>query len=285
MGELLRRAVEMFGKDVLFLSLLGGVLIALLALRIVPRKIGVEKFNDVGWVRKNKWKIIFFLSFPVVVIVGPVLEETIFRAPLIIFFGSLTPMAWVGVIVSSLLFALSHAYNLPSLLLSEKIFRDKGVNESEKVAQVVENIKKENKSEIKAYRIVLIIVTFVLGMVAGWLGVKYQSIYPCLILHVGWNLCSILGIQAILLLLVVMCVVGPLSWIGEILRRRKIKKRALEASFYFAGLVLVYLFLYGYSSFLYLIPVFASYFAGGAIGVLLAKKRTTRKNKKGEMGQ
>jgi membrane protease YdiL (CAAX protease family) len=218
----------LFGNDVLFLALLCGALIGFLCLRIVSRK-GREKFNDVDWCRQNKWKLVFFCAVPMIGAIAPVIEETLFRAPLIILFSALMPAAWATIVLSSLLFSVLHVGGLPPYLLGQKVFENEK-SAGKKVAEATEGAGAENRGMVIGYRITRTIFAFSLGLVAGWLGVKYQSIYPCLIVHAGWNLFCLSGLNALLMVLLLVVIMLPVTIYNRIrgyLRYRKMRKGLL----------------------------------------------------------
>lgn len=80
---------------------------------------------------------------------APAVEELIFRAPLIIAWSAMSTNAWYGIFVSTILFALAH---LPM-------------------------VKKR----------IMIIGVIPLGILTGYYGILYQSIWVSVGIHMLWN--------------------------------------------------------------------------------------------------
>ncbi len=116
------------------------------------------------------------------IIFAPALVELIFRGPLILTFSSVTGLAWSGIIMLALLSAL-----LQYLLFSKASL--------ERVKAELAELKEGWK---KALICLADAAIFALGIVTGYLGILYQSIYVSVVIHSTWNLVFKLVLPAIL---------------------------------------------------------------------------------------
>lgn len=75
---------------------IAGIAVAtFLYMRWAIKRFG-DNFKSVEWQEKNQWKVVWTVGIPRDNILSPALEELIFRAPLIIAFGAMSPFAWHG---------------------------------------------------------------------------------------------------------------------------------------------------------------------------------------------
>jgi membrane protease YdiL (CAAX protease family) len=109
-----------------------------------------ENLKGVEWQQKNKRRVAWMIDKPTNFIWAPIYEELMFRAPLIIVFDTISYLAWCGIVVSACLFSVKHWQIKKSWL------------------QVV--------------------LAFIFSVLAGYFGVKYQSIWLSVGIHFAWNL-------------------------------------------------------------------------------------------------
>jgi len=147
-----------------------------------------DDFKSVKWHEKNKWKVTWTVGMPLMNIWTPAVEELIFRAPLIIAFSTMSSFAWYGVLTSSCLFALVHWFGkkiwMPEILLA----RENGDYKSDDLKAETERLRKEEGKEILVKRVLHVILTLPLGILAGYYGIKYQSVWVSVGIHSLWNL-------------------------------------------------------------------------------------------------
>lgn len=93
------------------------------------------------------------LRIHIVLVFFPSLEELIFRFPIIFFFKELNVYSLIFIVLSAILFSLLHY----------------------------------NQCARRWSRFILVVATFIVGVLAGYLGVKYQSLYVAVLVHFVWN--------------------------------------------------------------------------------------------------
>lgn len=175
-----------FLPSVLILACIAGI--TLLYLKWVTKRFG-DSFKSVEWHEKNKWKVIWAVGTPMTNVFVPAVEELIFRAPLIIAFSAVSSVAWYGIFASSVLFALTHWFGkkirMPEILSA----RENGDHKSDEVVAEVNRLHQEKKGKTIMVRKVLhIVFTLPLGILAGYYGIKYQSVWVAFGIHSAWNL-------------------------------------------------------------------------------------------------
>jgi membrane protease YdiL (CAAX protease family) len=159
-----------------------------------------KRTKSVAWCKANMLKVIFLISAPYVYIFGPVLEELIFRAPLVVLFSSLTDLVWIWIIISSILSALLH-WKGKKVTLTEIFEADmRGETESDDVTLEEKRLFRQKGKKIILEKIFQVIVTFLLGVLSGYFGIKYQSIWLCVGIHAAWNIFMPLVISVIIIL-------------------------------------------------------------------------------------
>ena len=194
----------MIGRIIHFLPsicvLLSIFALTCLYLKIIGRL--KKDLQNIEWVRRNKLKAVALVGFPIIYLWAPLLEELIFRAPIVVLFGSISNYAWIGISISSALFAAIHCIGI-----GEDIYFIAGLEEIEDIdsALRVEDLEKKplaiSRNEIKKRRLIKVASTFILGMLAGYFGVKYQSLYVCVGIHIIWNLVMPIILQVLLVLI------------------------------------------------------------------------------------
>ena len=176
--------------SVLVLVGIGGVAFLFLKF-ILPVLIGNERYKNPEllkvWMKENKWKAVIFAAVPSTCIFSPALEEIVFRAPLLFLFSVISGHAWLGIIISSILFALVHYSEkttealLKGIELAEEVWTKEPNNNAH-----INGPDRERRK--KSFRISRAIGSFGFGILVGYLGIKYQSLYICAVIHAAWNL-------------------------------------------------------------------------------------------------
>lgn len=175
-----------FLPSVLIIACIAGT--AFLYLKWVVKRFG-DNLKSVEWHRKNQGKVAWTVGTPMICVFGPAVEELIFRAPLIIAFGSMSSSAaWYGVFASSGLFALSHWFGkkiwMPEILSA----KENGDHESDDVEEEINRLHQENEKGIMVRRVLHVVLTLPLGVLAGYYGIRYQSVWVAFGIHMAWNL-------------------------------------------------------------------------------------------------
>lgn len=139
-------------------------------------------------------------------------EEIIFRLPLILVFDSLTPGAWIGIGISTLLFGVWHVRNKKAL----KEFTEK------EIAQGTAKIFTTGKPVLDALRAMLP------GILFAWIAVSTQS-FPLLLLgHAGWNVLVLFEIPQVLIMLVFVVISIPIVLVREGIKSTTKKLKTIQ---------------------------------------------------------
>lgn len=147
-----------FLPSVLILAGVAGAII--IYLKLIGKRLG-DNFTSDGWRKNNEWKILF-IAMSLQNVSAPALSEIVFRAPLIIAFNEVSLAAWDWIFVSSFFFLLVR------LLLGRKLWTEQEIN-------------------IVAREVLTIASTLPLGILTGYYGIKYQSIWVAFGIHSVWN--------------------------------------------------------------------------------------------------
>lgn len=160
-----------------------------------------DNFKSVEWHKKNEWKVIWMVGTPMTNVWAPAVEELIFRAPLIVGFGAMSSVAWYGVFASSGLFALTHWFGkkiwMPEIISAQ----ENGDHKSDDVTAEIDRLHQEAGKRILVQRIVHVALTLPLGILSGYYGIKYQSIWVAFGIHSVWNLVTPLILMFLILLM------------------------------------------------------------------------------------
>lgn len=147
------------------------------------------KSRNLEWYRQNRWKVSFLVGIPAINVLAPTAEELIFRAPIIVIFSSLTCGAWVGIIVSAVIFAITHWWgNKFSFKEINEAAKGESQAQADDLTTAIKHLEESKAKELKIRRLLHVGVTFILGILFGYFGIKYQSIWLCVGIHAAWNL-------------------------------------------------------------------------------------------------
>ena len=208
--------------------ILFGIYLATYAYLIVIANKFSDRLRSIEWCQRNRWKVAFLIVIPTRCLLAPTIEELMFRAPLIIAFGALSPAAWCGIVASSALFAASHwpgkKFLFSEVLSARKRWKVQPDDLSEAFKKFERNKSKKKGKETRKRKMIHVAFTFFIGSGFGYCGVRYQSLWVVAGLHSVWNL--ILG--ELLAMVVVLTVMGFLK-LGKMLFRRA------QTTFGFAG--------------------------------------------------
>lgn len=174
-----------FLPSVLAIAFIASV--TFLYLKLVIKHFG-SSFKSVEWHEKNQWKVTWTFGVPKVNVLAPAVEELIFRAPLVIAFSSMSSTAWYGVFISGGLFALTHWFGKQVNILEVFYARKNGHHKSDDMMEEVNRLHKEKGKMIMVRKALHVVFTLPLGILAGYYGIKYQSVWIAFGIHLVWNL-------------------------------------------------------------------------------------------------
>ena len=176
--------IHLFALQILLIEAVAVT--TLIYLEEVSRRFKRE-LNSLDWAEKNRWKLSLLIGLPLEWIWAPFGEELFFRAPLIVAFPALSRNAWIAILVSAALFATLHWFNLP--VLGGEIFeaRKNGVVSDDPKEATSTLLKEKTVSDTKiprvAMRIAKVVATFPMGVIAGYFGIKLQSVWAAVGIH------------------------------------------------------------------------------------------------------
>ena len=206
-----------FLPSVLVIACIAGV--TLLYMKWIIKRFG-DNFKSVEWHKKNKWRVIWTVGIPLINVWAPAVEELIFRAPLIIAFGAMSSVAWYGVFASSGLFALSHWLGKKILMPDILSARENGNHKTDDVEAEANRLHTEEGKMIMVRKVLHVVFALPLGILAGYYGIKYQSVWVAFGIHSVWNL-VMPAVLPILMLLGVLAFVGIASMWDRVRWRRR----------------------------------------------------------------
>lgn len=177
--------IEQFLPSILIL--LGIAVLAFIYLKFTIKRLG-QNFKSVEWHQENKWKVMWSIGIPAQNIWAPTAEELIFRAPLIVAFSVISPQAWIGILVSSVAFAAIHWFGKKVNILEIISKKEKGDAKTDSVEAELAQIEEASPRGMRIRRIAHVIAVIPLGVLAGFYGIEYQSIWISVGIHAMWNL-------------------------------------------------------------------------------------------------
>jgi len=224
MAVIARERFLQFASSLGFISLIAAAVTVYLRYA-VKRWFPKEKIGSVEWASENVKMIFWRISLPVMYIQAPTLEELIFRGPLLFLFVSLTSSAWIGIMVSALLFGVFHWFN-PTADFSDM----KKLAKTDDLASAAKEVEAQQPKLTLIKRSISVLVTCVLGAIAGYYTIVYQSLWAGVAVHFVWNLVVpiMLPLVILSLTLVVMGTVGGVSSIYERVRSLEAYKKRKE---------------------------------------------------------
>ncbi len=159
-----------------------------------------DNFKSVKWHEKNKWKVIWTVGTPSTNIWAPAVEELIFRAPLIIAFSAMSSFAWYGVLTSSGLFALLHWFGKKIWMTDILSARKNNEHKTDGVMAEMNRLHQDQGKAIMIRKVLHVVLALPVGILAGYYGIKYQSIWVSFGIHFVWNIIMPMVFPLLLLL-------------------------------------------------------------------------------------
>lgn len=170
--------------------------IGLVCLRILSGKLK-EKIKNSEWVIKNRLKLSLIVGIPMEYVVVPFVEELIFRAPIIILFQIINSSAWIGIVLSGVVFGLTHYFKAHIYFWDIEKKLKAGIN----IEEASVEFSKLNTGMIKSRKGISVIATGILGIICGYFGIKHQSILLSVGIHAAWNIIMPVAVLVFILLL------------------------------------------------------------------------------------
>jgi len=210
----------MFAPSIGIIAFIAAVVIVYLryaAKRWFPK----EKIGSVEWINENKEMVAWRISAPMVCIYAPTFEELMYRGPLLLLFASLTSSAWVGIGVSAFLFGIMHWFG-PKTDISEM----KNFTKTDDISAAIKEAQERQPKLTLIKRSISVLAACVLGAVAGYYTIVYQSLWAGVAVHFVWNLVVpiMLPLMILSITLVVMGIIGGVSNMYWRIRNRKARK-------------------------------------------------------------
>lgn len=169
------------------------VIACIAALAILFFKLLVKYFGDnlrnTEWVQKNKLKA-YLLCVLRYHVVEPTVEELVYRAPLVLVFSTVSSFAWYVILAVSgapLLFSLFLRRSSDTVLV-RYFMGIRNVAPDAPDASGASRMSPETakKADI-ACKVFGVVSAVSLGIVSGYYGILYQSIWLSVGIHAAWN--------------------------------------------------------------------------------------------------
>lgn len=170
----------------------------------------IKAGKTVGDIQDTQTKVGFLknIIFPTVVVYAPTIEEVMFRLPLILAFSTINRQSLHVIVISGLLFGLHHITNPGST------FRELP---DDLPLSAIKN--RENDEKIGFRNYYQVVMTSILGILAGYFSVKFQSIWVAVAIHVLWNTLGIvtIGLGIGLVVAIVLLIARKLGYEDKLL--------------------------------------------------------------------
>ena len=180
------------------------------------RWFGVEHMNNKEWTDAHKWRVFFLVGIPGMVLMNLV-EELVFRAPLILAFERWDRKAWPWIALSSIVFGFLHFIDNWYALLhafGQSVKDDAGVEVNDNDERF--RIAKEHAPVTRASRIWRGCATGCVGIGYAYIGITQQSLYWAVGAHFLFNI-GLMTLFPILILLLLLIPYQLVRLSGELL--------------------------------------------------------------------
>lgn len=181
-------------------------LVTRIYIAILYKRMG-EKLKSIEWLKDNEKKALLLVALPLQVLWAPSFEELVFRAPLIVIFPAISSKAWIGIWISSILFVFIHWFNKPLSLIELYRKKENGLTETDDFETEAKRYMESLGKKKTILRLAKIPVMLVLGIVTAYFGIKYQSIWLSVGIHVVWNQVMPLITQLLVIVFIVVILI------------------------------------------------------------------------------
>lgn len=176
--------------------------------RIRKRQLGEEKLDSISWAKNSHESQ--FLGFLLLLGVAPIGEEILFRFPLILLYDEVSG-AWMGIIISSVVFGAFHLQNIrfhQGVMLADETDTDSIKAETAKMGA-------EQPEEVRRRTVIQAIFCVGMGCLYGYIAVNTQSLWMSIAIHAAWNAIAILILPTIVVLFVILLALidGCFRWV------------------------------------------------------------------------
>ena len=199
--------LEFFLPSVLAIASIAGF--SFLILFLIRRRFK-EEFKSLKWLEEQRWKTCFWFSCLYVYVFAPAIEELLFRGPLIIWVQPESPLVWHYTTLSAIIFSLVHWRGHKISIRELFDIKHRRDRTSDDLEAEVKRLKEKESRLVLTRKITQTIITFPLGLLAGYYGVKYQSIWVSIGIHSMWNLFMPIAFPMTILLIALATV--PFQW-------------------------------------------------------------------------
>lgn len=160
-----------------------AAVLTFLYVRILRLAWGKENAMDREWIKTHKWTYLLLFRIPITCAFFPAAEELLFRTPIIIGFHQLSYYAFLGISISGLLFGAGHYLKHRNPITDEKLFGIKDVT----FAILVSNKKSQKRKRVNR-KWLRFLKSTIGGSIYGYFGIRYQSLYVSVGLHMVSNI-------------------------------------------------------------------------------------------------
>lgn len=184
-----------------------AVMVLFLLKRVIPQRYG-KCLNSVTWISQNLPLAIFLCWVLPTCVWAPFSEELLFRAPLLLLFDSpRSPYAWLGILISAILFGAGHRI---LGLMTNATFKALELHKAGAGDDIGHLMRlaggTEEQKPSKRARLIRFMTAFLPGIAYGYIALAKQTIWITIVIHLLWNL--VLPVVGIVIGIIVAVVVG-----------------------------------------------------------------------------
>jgi membrane protease YdiL (CAAX protease family) len=154
-------------------------------------------------------------------IFAPTSEELIYRGPIIILSGYLPEYKWLLIIISAIVFGIMHWYGAKISLHEIQQNEPSDGYETDNLKEISKTISDQKNKKTYILKSAQVVSATIGGVLMGYYGIKYQTIWVSVLIHFSWNL--FLLVLANLLQVVLLAYILVMRWV-EYIRSQLSKK-------------------------------------------------------------
>jgi membrane protease YdiL (CAAX protease family) len=168
-----------------------------------------DKLSSVEYVTKNQFWLSWIYATPAIALFAPLVEELIFRMPLILLFDTNSAGKQWAIIGSSLIFGCIHLYGNKITMLD---FIGREPKSDDLKTEINEIVIENSGWKILARKIWNAVATFGLGIALAHYAIESQSIWVAIGIHAAWNLFMPILIMLAVVIVIAVFVIGNSLW-------------------------------------------------------------------------